>query len=139
MAGVELYKASLVKRYYDRRALSSIGQDVHFKMTAAVFGRGFLTTDVDGKPVPGTIPMTASTLETEVISVTPTFTYANGIILVRAAIPENSFPAGESHEINCVGIRDDLGGFVAFLVGQPLWVNKDRGFIVEGEIHTNIA
>lgn len=138
MATNILYDAKLLTRYFERRAQSSIGLEPTFRLGKAVWGNG-LNTLVNGQPSVAPIPMDLASVPGQFYQCDPIYTYANGRITVRAALPPGSVPPGTQSEFTTLGLLDDKGGLVCVFVSTPMWIHDKRSLNVEGYIETNIA
>lgn len=139
MSELKLYDAKLLRRYYDRRALSSIGRTAtKFQLLKAAWGRGFNTL-IDGVPTVGDIPLDTAAIEGVFATTDLILSYAAGVITVRAILPAGSVPAGSLHEFTALGILDEENGLVAVMASTPIFVHDKRSLSVSGVINTNIA
>jgi hypothetical protein len=139
MSDIKLYDAKLLRRYYDRRALSSIGKTAtKFQMCKAVWGKGFVT-EVNGVPSVADIPLDTDTVEGVFATTDIILSYASGRISVRAVLPAGAVAPGVQHEFTTLGILDEEDKLVAVMVSTPIFVHDKRSFDVSGVINTNIA
>ena len=95
-----------------------------------------LIEQIDGKPSVMPIPSDKTTLagvfkETEAV-----YNYFDGKIIITSSIPAGAIPAGESHIMSAIGIKDAQGEYIAMSVTQPAWLYSDRGISVEIIIKT---
>lgn len=139
MSTIKLYDAKLLRRYYDRRALSSIGKTTtKFQLLKAAWGKGFVKT-VGGIPSVTDIPLDTTAIEGVFATTNLILSYASGKITVRAVLPTGSVPAGQQHEFTALGILDEENKLVAVMASTPIFVHDKRSLSVSGVINTNIA
>lgn len=131
---VKLRDAVLVRRYYERRAKSSISPAPYFKFTQVAWGNGFTETDVNGKITVGTVPDNVSVIQGEFHRSNPVLTYVNDIIVLRATIAKGELDAGVNAEFTALYLLDDESKVVAVFAVTPVWMNSGRGLTVEGVI-----
>lgn len=139
MSDIKLYDAKLLRRYYDRRALSSIGKTTtKFELRKAVWGKGFVKT-VNGAPSVTDIPLDTAAIEGVFATTDIILSYASGKITVRAVLPTGKVPAGKQFEFTALGILDEENKLVAVMASTPIYVHDKRSLAVTGSINTNIA
>lgn len=139
MSTVKLYDAKLMRRYYDQRALSSIGKTSKpFLLHKAAWGKGFVEM-IGGKPSVTTIPIDVTDIQGEFARTDLVLSYTSGRITVRAVLPKGAVAAGQSHDFTALYILDQDGGVVAIMASTPVNVHDKRSLSVEGFIDTNIA
>lgn len=139
MSAIKLYDAKLLRRYYDRRALSSIGKTTtKFQLCKAVWGKGFVTT-VSGVPSVSDIPLDTTAIQGVFATTSLILSYASGKITVRAVLPTGSVPAGQQFEFSALGILDEENKLVAVMASTPIFMHDKRSLAVSGVINTNIA
>lgn len=137
-----LTKGVLLKRYFDRRALSSISGAPTFKLGHIQFGYGFLdTTQNPAQVLPIPLTATKNDITNVYIDEHPVYTYDDTSyqIKIRTEIPAGitALPP-EGANVNVACILDETGEAVAMLANQLIVVNQDRGYIVTGVIEANI-
>lgn len=137
---IVLDDAKLLNAYFDKRALSSLPQHdgVPFKFGKVQWADD-LIEEVDGKPSVKPILADLAALQNVFLSNDAVFTYRNGEILVRATIPANTIPSGDSERFSALGFLDLENTLLAVCVTQPVWVYSDRSLVVEAVIKTNLA
>lgn len=139
MSAIKLYDAKLLRRYYDRRALSSIGKTTtKFQLCKAVWGKGFVTT-IDGVPSVADIPLDTTEIQGVFATTDLILSYASGKITVRAVLPTGSVPPGQQFEFSALGILDEENKLVAVMASTPIFMHDKRSLAVSGVINTNIA
>lgn len=139
MSDIKLYDAKLLRRYYDRRALSSIGKTTtKFQLCKAQWGKGFVKT-TNGVPSVTDIPLDTSQIEGVFATTDIILSYASGAITVRAVLPAGSVPAGQQREFTALGIIDEENKLVAVMASTPIFIHDKRSLAVSGVINTNIA
>lgn len=139
MSTIKLYDAKLLKRYYDQRALSSIGKTAKpFQLLKAAWGKGFVEM-IDGKPSVSEIPIDTSGIQGEFARTDLITSYTSGRITVRAVLPKGVVPPGEVHDFTALYILDQEEKVVAIMASTPVSVHDKRSLSVEGFIDTNIA
>ncbi|MGL5294688.1 MAG: hypothetical protein ACRC9V_13150 [Aeromonas sp.] len=139
MSTIKLYDAKLMRRYYDQRALSSIGKTtLPFKLLKAAWGSGFVET-IGGNPSVTDIPIDTSVIQGEFARTDLITSYSAGRITIRAVLPTGSVAAGTSHEFTALYILDQENEVVAIMASTPVSVHDKRSLSVEGYIDTNIA
>ncbi|HEY3591757.1 MAG TPA: hypothetical protein VGL07_17090 [Buttiauxella sp.] len=132
----------LLRRYYDRRAESSIGLGERFEIKTAIFGTSNFVTQnpITGKWELQDIPMDADLAD--IISPFATCelitNYAAGRITLRAVYPSSS-AGDEDHAFTTLGILDEAGLLVAVLICKYMTLHKDLSFVVEAVIETNLG
>lgn len=139
MSDLKLYDAKLLRRYYDRRALSSIGKtSTKFELKKAIWGSGFVKL-VNGIPTVADIPLDTAELKGVFATTSLILSYASGKITVRAVLPTGSVPAGQQVEFSALGLLDEEDKLVAVMASTPIYMHDKRSLAVTGAINTNIA
>lgn len=124
-----LYKSQIQDYYYERRAESSIGTGDRFLISSAVFGTSSLVTEnSSGTYDIATLPtdFAVSDLSSSFCTVTPTLTYADGVITIRVDLDQSQLTSGESYPFNTLAILDNEGVPIALMCVQEdsLYVGK---------------
>ncbi|CAH0543064.1 hypothetical protein [Vibrio marisflavi] len=134
---VVLENTELLNQYYDQRALSSLpnGYNAFFQFGDLDWGYDLIET-VDGKPSCKDIPLDKTSIANVFYTSKANYTYVNGNIVITASLPAGTFPAGESHQFSCVGIKDTNKNLIGVAVTQPVWIYSDRGISIEIIIKT---
>ncbi|EGQ7810377.1 hypothetical protein I6Y99_004421 [Vibrio parahaemolyticus] len=122
--------SSLLDRYYDERALSSLpgqGYDPYFQFGQIQWGYD-LIEDLDGADsVVNPIPTDMTELQNVFHTSDALYSYNNGSIIITTSIATGEIPEGESYQFSALGILDAVPGLVAVCVMLPMYVYSNRG------------
>lgn len=137
-----LYKSQIQDYYYERRAESSIGTGDRFLISSAVFGTSSLVTEnSSGTYDIATLPtnFTLSELDSSFCTVTPTLTYADGVITVRVDLDQAQLTDGTSYPFNTLAILDNENVPVAIMCVQEDSLYVGKSYTAVMTINTTIA
>lgn len=137
-----LYKSQIQDYYYERRAESSIGTGDRFLISKAVFGTSSLVTEnSSGTYDIATLPtnFTLSQLDSSFCTVTPTLTYADGVITVRVDLDQTQLTDGTSYPFNTLAILDNENVPVAIMCVQEDSLYVGKSYTAVMTINTTIA
>jgi hypothetical protein len=132
MTTVTMESATIMDRYYDQRALSSISETPFFKFTDVAWGNGFVSYDENNKPSVDVIPSNVSTISGEFHRNAPELTYSNGAITIRATITVGELASDVNAEFSALYALDNEGKVIAAFAVTPIWMNSRRSLTVEG-------
>lgn len=131
---IVLENSSLLNKYYDQRALSSLPNQAPFFQFGQVDWGYDLIETIDGKPSAKDIDLDKSSIANVFYTSNATYSYVNGSIVITASIPSGVLSS--QVQFSCVGIKDTKGNLVAVAVTQPVWLYADRSISIEIVIET---
>jgi hypothetical protein len=131
---VVLKNSTLLNKYYDQRALSSLpNQEPYFQFGQIDWGYDLIET-VDGVPSAMDIDLDKSYVDNVFYTSDAAYSYVNGYIVITTSIPSGALE--EQKQFSCVGVKDTNGNLIAVAVTQPVWLYSDRGIALEITIET---
>ncbi|HHF3011128.1 TPA: hypothetical protein ACPJ06_004004 [Vibrio diabolicus] len=131
---VVLENSTLLNKYYDLRALSSLPNQAPFFQFGQVDWGYDLIETIDGLPSAMDIDLDKESIANVFYTSNAAYNYVNGKIIVTTSIPAGELATQK--QFSCVGIKDAQGNLIAAAVTQPVWLYAQRSITLEIVIDT---